>query len=61
MNQLEKFIQTEIQDTKKYFENNEHLEQVSKELEADGFTMRAFDVGYIKAMESILRELTKIK
>tara|TARA_R100000908_G_C3755512_1_gene149977 strand:+ start:5649 stop:5876 length:228 start_codon:yes stop_codon:yes gene_type:complete len=54
---LKEYLRQEIKDAKEYFKNNEHFEEVSKQLEADAEGMRAFDVGLIKAFEQMLRKL----
>ena len=55
--ELIEYIQGEIEETRQFFDNDEHFDEV---FEQDGWTeeeMRIFDCGYVKGLQNALSKL----
>ena len=55
--ELIEYIQGEIEETRQFFDNDEHFDEV---FEQDGWTeeeLRIFDCGYVKGLQNALSKL----
>ena len=57
MEELKEFLQQEIIDAREYFTDDEHFDEVFEQAGYNEENMRIYDTGYIKALETVLREI----
>jgi len=60
MNELKEKLQDEIDVAYDYFLDKEHFDEVDDSIGHCEETLRIYDVGYIKALEMIMRKLEEL-
>ena len=60
MNELKEKLQDEIDVAYDYFLDKEHFDEVDDSIGHCEETLRMYDVGYIKALEMIMRKLEEL-
>ena len=60
MNELKERLKDEINNGYNYFNNQQHFEEIDKSVGHDEDAMRIYDVGYIKALEMVVRDLEEL-
>jgi len=60
MNELKEKLQDEIDVAYDYFLDKEHFDEVDDNVGHDEDAMRIYDVGYIKALEMVMRKLEEL-
>ena len=60
MNELKEKLKDEIDVAYDYFLDKEHFDEVNDSVGHDEDAMRIYDVGYIKALEMVMRKLEEL-
>ena len=60
MNELKEKLQDEIDVAYDYFLDKEHFDEVDDSIGHCEETLRIYDVGYIKALEMVMRKLEEL-
>ena len=60
MNELKEKLKDEINNGYSYFDNKQHFDEVDDAIGHCEDALRMYDVGYIKALEMVVRDLEEL-